>query len=330
MTYKGVVKLVFAAVAICAVVIGAIILILSSMPVENPILQEQTRENAIPEAAIKATPSSDFYPPVLHSDEWNQPVPLEQAINTAGGEDSAFVMPNGNTLYFFFTPNVTVPAEKQLFDGVTGIYISRKEEGSWGKAERIILQDPGKLALDGAEFVQGNTMWFASAREGYTGVNLFTAEFKDGKWMNWQYVGDKLMKEYQVGEMHITADGSEMYFHSDRTGTKGGLDIWVTKKVGGEWQKPENVAEVNSPENEGWPFISQDGNELWFTRTYLGSPAIYRSLKTGGAWSEPQLIISRFAGESSLDNEGNIFFTHHFFKNAGQMIEADIYVAYRK
>jgi hypothetical protein len=217
-----------------------------------------------------------------------------------------------------------------LFDGATGLYVSRKQDGSWGTAERIILQVPGKLALDGAEFVQGNTMWFASAREGYAGVNLFTAEFKDGKWMNWQYVGDKLMKEYQVGEMHITADGNEMYFHSDRTGTKGGLDIWVTKKVGGEWQKPENVAEVNSPENEGWPFISQDGNELWFTRTYLGAPAIFRSLKTGGAWSEPQLIISQFAGESSLDNEGNIFFTHHFFNNAGQMIEADIYVAYRK
>src|SRR4030067_1346144 len=244
LTYKGVVKLVFAAVAICAVVIGAIILILSSMPVENPILQEQTREKAIPEAAVKATPSSDFYPPVLRCDEWSQPVPLEQAINTAGGEDSAFVMPNGNTLYFFFTPNVTVPAEKQLFDGVTGIYVSRKQEGSWGKAERIVLQVPGKLALDGAEFVQGNTMWFASAREGYAGVNLFTAEFKDGKWMNWQYVGDKLMKEYQVGEMHITADGNEMYFHSDRIGTKGGLDIWVTKKEEGGGEKPENVAEV--------------------------------------------------------------------------------------
>jgi len=46
LTSKGVVKLVFVAVAICAVVIGAIILILNSMPVENPILQEQTRENA--------------------------------------------------------------------------------------------------------------------------------------------------------------------------------------------------------------------------------------------------------------------------------------------
>jgi hypothetical protein len=64
-------------------------------------------------------------------------------------------------------------------------------------------------------------LWFASAREGYTGVNLFTAEFKNGKWTNWQYVGDKLMKDYQVGEMHITADGNELYFHFSRAGGKG-------------------------------------------------------------------------------------------------------------
>jgi len=62
----------------------------------------------------------------------------------------------------------------------------------------------------------------------------------------------------------------------------------------------------------------------------LGAPAIYRSEKVNGAWSEPQLILSQFAGEPTLDSEGNLYFAHHFFNNASQMIEADIYVAYRK
>ena len=39
--------------------------------------------------------------------------------------------------------------------------------------------------------------------------------------------------------------------------------------------------------------------------------------------------ISQFAGEASLDNKGNIYFTHHFYKD-GVMLEADIYVAYKK
>lgn len=33
-------------------------------------------------------------------------------------------------------------------------------------------------------------------------------------------------------------------------------------------------------------------------------------------------MIMRLAGEPSLDNEGNVYFTHHFFKD-GKMVEAD-------
>jgi len=170
-------------------------------------------------------------------------------------------------------------------------------------------------------------MWFASAREGYTGVNMFTATFVDGKWVNWTYCGDRLMKEIKIGEVHIYGD--DLYFHSDRPGTHGGYDIWLTHRSGNNWSDPINIAAVNTPETDGWPYISSDGKELWFTRTYLGTPAIFRSVKTGNEWGPPELILSQFAGEPSLDDAGNIYFVHHFYEN-GVMIEADIYVAYRK
>ena len=318
-----------AAILTLVVIVLVALASLNSTPNENN-QTTPTRESAISPNAVKVSVDQDLHPPILHSDDWNQPVPLSSAVNTAGAEDSPFMMPDGNTLYFFFTPDPNIPPEKQLLDGVTGIYVSKKQDGSWLNAERVILQDSNKLALDGAEFVQDNVMWFASAREGFTGLNLFTAEFKDGKWTNWQYTGDKINKEYQVGEMHITADWSQLYFHSARESGKGQYDIWVTEKVGGEWQEPQNIAAVNTAENEGWPYITQDGNELWFTRTYMGTPAIYRSLNVNGFWSEPQLILSQFAGEPSLDNAGNIYFTHHFYNSSSQMVEADIYVATKK
>jgi hypothetical protein len=320
------IKLLLSLIVVCIIVVAIIAFLYSNLPEQNEIIP---RESAIPQGAVKVTPETDTYPPILHSNEWMNPVPLSSSINTAGAEDSAFIVPGGNTLYFFFTPNASVPPEKQVLDKVTGIYVSTKQNGTWGAAERVFLQDPGKLALDGAAFVLDTTMWFVSAREGYTGVRLFTARFQDGKWMDWQYAGDKLNKEYEVGEMHISADGNAMYFHSARTGGKGELDIWVTRKVNGEWQEPENIEAVNTGGNEGWPFLTQDGNELWFTRTYQGSPAVYRSKKVNGTWQEPELVISQFAGEPSLDNEGNIYFTHHFFRD-GKMIEADIYIARKK
>jgi len=280
--------------------------------------------------AIKVTPEADLYPPVLHSDEYLPPVPLGSGVNTAGGEDSPFITPDGNTLYFFFTPDVSIPAEKQVIDGVTGVYISRKVNGDWRPAERVILQDDGSLSMDGAVCVQGDTMWFASVRFGnFREVDIWTATYKDGRWQDWHNAGAVLNVQYQVGELHVTADGSGMYFHSSQTGGKGGIDIRYTEKVNDMWQEPQNVGSVNTPGDEGWPFVTPDGSELWFLRTFQGTPAIYVSHLKNGQWSEPELVISQFAGEPTLDAAGNIYFVHHFYKD-GQMTEADIYVAYKK
>jgi hypothetical protein len=290
---------------------------------ENGSSDLPDRESKIPIDAVKMTPENDANRPTLHSDEWFDPIPLPYQINTAGAEDSAFILPDGNTLYFFFTPDVSVPVEEQVLDGVTGIYVSEQQNGSWGTPKRVLLQEPGKLALDGAECIQGSTMWFVSAREGFTGLHWFTAELLDEEWTDWENAD--FDPSYEVGELHITADMSTLYFHSSRHGGKGGLDIWVSQKVNNEWLEPENVVIVNSAGNEGWPFVTQDGNELWFSRDY----GVWRSRNVAGNWTEPECIISNLAGECSLDSAGNIYFTHHFYVNS-TMIEADIYVAYRK
>ena len=294
----------------------------------SPPRETIDRESKIPPKQMKMTLETDLLPPILHSDEFHAPVPMPYPINTAGAEDSGFIMPDGNTFYVWFTPNPIAPLSEQLDDGVTGIYEYKLIDGEWKQPERVWLQDPDKQALDGCEFVQNCVMWFCTARTGYTGIHWFRAECTDeGNWGKWE-IAD-FPPEYEVGELHITADGKELYFHSSMAGGKGQYDIWVSKNENGQWLLPQNVVVVNSPENDGWPSLTQDGNELWFTRFYQGSPAIFRSSRIKGEWQEPELIVSQFAGESSVDNEGNIYFTHHFYKD-GVMLEADIYVIYKK
>jgi hypothetical protein len=285
------------------------------------------REDKIPSTAIKSTPGDDFYPPILHSDQYNNPTSLSAGVNTAGGEDSPFVIPSGDTLYFFFTPDVSVPAEKQLLDGVTGIYQSKMQaNGTWSRAERIILQDSGKLSLDGAEFIQGNKMYFASVREGYAGIHWFQADFINGVWSNWRNADEALKKgEYDTGELHISSDGQTLYYHSARSGGVGGLDIWYSNRVGDSWGQPINLQVVNTADDEGWPALNPGGDELWFTRTYFGSPAIFRSRLVDGVWGGPELVLSQFAGEPSIDSDGNVYFVHHYYRDMA-MLEADIYV----
>lgn len=302
-------------------------------PSPIPFLPSPTvppRHETIPPDSIKMSPETDLFPPILHSSGWADPVPVPGPINTAGGEDSPFISPDGNTLTFFFTPDVEIPAEKQLLDGVTGIYISQKVNGEWTEPERIMLIETGQLSLDGCQFIQDDVMWFCSARIGSErGVDMYTAERVDDAWTNWKNAGEKLNIDYWMGEMHISTDKNALYFHSDRDDGVGGIDIWVSYWIEGEWAEPQNVWEVNTDTTDGWPFLSYDGSELWFLRTYQGYASIFRAKNRNGGWGEPELILSQFAGEPSLDRDGNIYFVHHYFED-GKMIEADIYVAYRK
>ena len=314
-------------IALTAILVIAVGCDDSSSPTSSPPV---SRIQSIPATAVKMSPSSDSIPPILYSDEFQDPIPLGNGINTAGAEDSPFILPDGNTMYFFFTPDGNIPVEKQLFDSVTGIWSSTKVNGEWTEAQRIVLQNNGELSLDGAECIVGDQMWFASARQGNRrNIDIWIAKFKNGKWADWKNAGELLNVQYEVGELHVTLDGSEMYFHTQRAGGKGDYDIWITRLVDGKWQTPENVTEVNTIGMDGWPCISPDGQELWLTRPYMGTSAIYRAKKFNGKWSEPELILSQFAGEPTLDNHGNLYFVHHFFKD-NKMIEADIYVTYRK
>jgi hypothetical protein len=301
------------------------LLLAFSSCISNPLTPTlpPDRESLIPSKRVKILPETDVYPPRSLSAEYADPEPLPYPVNTAGAEDSAFIMPDGKTLYLWFTPVPNSPLEGQLVDGVTGIYVFHIDGETWSPAERVLLQDPGKLALDGCAFVLGDLMWFCTTREGYTGLHWFTAQNREGHWQGW--VEADFPPGYEVGELHISADGQELYFHSARPGGMGSYDIWMSTLVEGDWGEPVNLTAVNSEYSDGWPFLSADGTELWITRT-IGAPELWRSKRVDGVWGPPEQMFTHFAGEASLDFEGNLYFTHHFFKD-NIMLEADIYMA---
>jgi len=318
---------------------GSLVLLLLVLAACDQPLKLVPREEAIPADAVKMTPESDTWPPILHSDEWEQPVPMPGPVNTAGAEDSPFITPDGEWLFVWFTPDVRVPAEKQLLDGATGIYWSKRVGGSWTEPTRVVLHDD--LSLDGAQFVHGDTMWFASARTGnYRELDYYTAVLRGDRWTGVHNAGPQLNRDYAIGEIHISADGRTLYCHREASeGGYGGMDLWSLTRNPEGWAPPQNLGPtINTAAEEGWPFLSEDGNQLWFTRSnYEGQttpgPSVFRSRKLpNGEWGEPELILSRFAGEPTLDRQGNLYFAHHYFTGTDpiRMIEADIYVCHRK
>ena len=94
----------------------------------------------------------------------------------------------------------------------------------------------------------------------------------------------------------ISFDGRKLYFVSNRPGGFGGGDIWVVRKTAsGGWDSLTNVGPpVNTQYNEVRPFISADGQKLFFSDFGgqprpggYGSADIWFSTWDGSAWSEP-------------------------------------------
>jgi len=87
----------------------------------------------------------------------------------------------------------------------------------------------------------------------------------------------------------ISPDGNTLYFVSDMPGGLGENDIWmVSRGQGGSWGKPVNLGEeINTPGNELYPFVHNDGS-LYFSsdsRVGLGGLDIYKANKDEtGSW----------------------------------------------
>jgi hypothetical protein len=121
--------------------------IIQPTPTTAPI----KRENLIPSNQVKIVLETDLYPPGSVTNEYGEPVPLPYPFNTAGAEDSAYIMPDGNTLYAWFTPNVKKSPEEQVTDGVTGIYVFRKVNDGWSPVEQVVFK------------IRANCHWIAAS-----------------------------------------------------------------------------------------------------------------------------------------------------------------------
>ena len=111
-------------------------------------------------------------------------------------------------------------------------------------------------------------------------------------------LGPRVNSAQAEGSPHVSADGLELYFNSNRPGGSGGADIWVATRptVEAEWGEAVNLGPlVNSPAAEIAPAISADGLELYFADYIANRPGgvgksdiwVTRRRTRSSAWGEP-------------------------------------------
>lgn len=101
-------------------------------------------------------------------------------------------------------------------------------------------------------------------------------------------------------EVHpsLSADSKRLYFASDRPEGYGGMDLYYTDFQEGTWQYPVNLGPtVNTPGNELFPFIHQDGTLYFASDSWggLGGLDIFSTkLIENNQWQQPTNIGTPF------------------------------------
>lgn len=279
---------------------------------------------AFPEDIIKLNQGMDENPPEILLDNWYSPIRLTGEVNTTAIEDIPFINPDGNHLYFHFSPPFNDEESDCLKESLTGTWVSeRNDDGTFNLPFKIMhtdYRDPGNILESLDTFP-----WLYSIDK--EEADYYGMDYQEPRIINPGNIG-KLIAGYEnSGGLFVGRDGKTVYFHAIGGNESDDSDIWIMRMVNGQWQEPENPASINTGNDESYPFITFDGRELWFTREVEGKPAIFRSILIGQEWQQPVPVITGYVLAPSLDKNRNIFFTHYYIVD-GEIVDADIYVAY--
>lgn len=98
--------------------------------------------------------------------------------------------------------------------------------------------------------------------------------------------------DYYQSHAYLSKDGNTLLFTSEAKGGEGGIDIYKSIKTNNVWSTPVNLGKtINTPYDEDAPYLSDDGQILYFAskgHPGYGNYDIYKSTYENGAWSKPQ------------------------------------------
>jgi hypothetical protein len=206
---------------------------------------------------------------------WGNTEPLPAPVNTSAAEFCPTPLP-GNQLLFVSTRTNTCGAGNDA-----DIYLSRLRMSpapAWSDPSPLPCNDADGINSSFEEFspslvqVSGRTFLFFSTNRdtGVAGVHkIYSSELLvDGTWTPARPIDELNVEGFSTARPHVRADGLEIVFDSNRSGT---YDIYIATRgsLRGRWSAPKRLGtNVNSDvADEIRASLSRDGVRLYFGST---------------------------------------------------------------
>ena len=115
-------------------------------------------------------------------------------------------------------------------------------------------------------FTADGAMYFSSNRGGES-FDIYKAPFKDGAFTEAMRLGPAINTQYYEADVFVDPEERYLIFAGSRPDGLGQGDLYISfRKADGSWTPSKNMGEViNSPGHELCPYVSPDGEYLFYT-----------------------------------------------------------------
>jgi outer membrane protein OmpA-like peptidoglycan-associated protein/tetratricopeptide (TPR) repeat protein len=164
----------------------------------------------------------DLYISYLSKEGWSEATNLGSTVNTEAWDSQPCLSPDKRDLYF--------ASRRPGGYGGSDIYVSHLQpNGRWSEPENLgpSINTP---ADESSPFIHADnqTLYFTSnGLPGYGEQDIFVVSKEvSGKWSQPRNLGYPINTINHEGTLFIAADGKTAYYSSDRSDSRGGLDIY--------------------------------------------------------------------------------------------------------
>lgn len=262
--------------------------------------------------------------------EWGEPVNVGPNVNSSWFEYYPSISADGTKLYY---------TRRDWPGGFGGddIWISTWDGTEWGvpvNAGPNVNSEWRDLSPSISS--DGTKLYFVSwGRPGGHGLyDIWVSTWEDTMWGPALNVGPNVNTLYIEWSVNISFGGKKLYFASDRPGSYGDTDIWVSEwdSVNNEWGSASNLGfNVNTGGREYWSSISSDDTRLYFAYWMVGHPDIFVSEWQDTVWGPrvnlgPPVNTDVWENGPSISADGTKLYFASRFRPGGEG-EYDIWVS---
>ncbi len=256
---------------------------------KDVISPRDSRQNSVRTLILQAETGKAYL--VNPTDHYVEPLGPE--VNTVFSEHTPMLTSDKTTLYF--TSRRIADARDVTYrgDGWEKVYVSTLQNGQFSNPTAL----PGSVNNSGqhtsnVQLYDNDTkmLVYKSVKFG----SLFMTENKGGGWSEPQEFANFTNTARFEPNGFVLKDERLMYFASGRGNRNGNLDLFVSRRgPDGQWSEPARLPDlINTFADEDAPFLTEDGNTLYFSSRGHGSMGGYDVFKSTWepytkSWSKP-------------------------------------------